>query len=41
MKGGLLPERIGLRHSVQKKQAAHVSLDFTEAAITKLCAKIE
>ena len=25
MKGGLLPERIGLPHSVQKKQAAHLS----------------
>jgi hypothetical protein len=25
MKGGLLPERIGLPHSVQKKQTAHIS----------------
>ena len=39
MKGGLLPERIGLPDSVQEKQAADVlSTGFTKAEITELCA---
>ena len=37
MKGGLLPERIGLPRSVQK----YHTTGFTKAEITELCARIE
>jgi len=42
VKGGLLPERIGLPHSVQKKQPRiYHTTGFAKAGITGLCARIE